>query len=132
MLFQLQNLNISLLTLALKCVGLCCHIDKDLAKKYLMIYFIYITESDDEEVWIAVTEIIFDLLLKYGIEHFEITQDDGNNHQDGNKRNKSVRLYSHTDEDIHVNDRQVNADTGNDVIKALISLLDSQVKIVHN
>ena len=114
-----------MLSLAFKCLGLCCHVDQDLAKKYIMMYFLYISESANENVWIAATEVIFDLLLKYGFEHFNITQDD--NPQSG-KRSRSVRLYSHNDEDINVNDKQINCtDSSNNVIKALMALLDNQV-----
>lgn len=94
-----------------------------------MMYFLYISESPCEEVWIAATEVIFDLLLKYGFEHFDISQDDDNNStvHNGSKRSKSVRLYSHNDDDTHVNDKQMNSDLGNNVIKALLALLDNQV-----
>ncbi|XP_023247525.1 condensin complex subunit 3-like [Copidosoma floridanum] len=125
---NLQNTHIKVLSLALECVGLCCHVDKDLAKKYLMMYFLYITESADENVWIAATEVIFDLLLKYGFEHFEITQEGTNNIQDTSKKSKSVRLYSHNDEDTNVNDKNMHADGSHNVIKALIALLDNQVQ----
>lgn len=90
-------------------------------------YFLYISESGNEEVWIAASKVIFDLLLKYGLEHFDITQDDSNP-QNGSKRSRSVRLYSHNDEDINVNDKQISCtDSSNNVIKALMALLDNQV-----
>lgn len=93
-------------------------------------YFLYISESSSEEVWIAATEVVFDLLLKYGFEHFDIPQDGDENTtmHNGSKRSKSVRLYSHTDDDTHVNDKQINStDMGNNVIKALLALLDNSV-----
>lgn len=115
----------------MKCVGLCCHVDRELAKKYLMMYFLFISESSCEEVWIAATQIIFDLLLKYGFEHFDISQDSDENTtlHNGSKRSKSVRLYSHNDDDTNVNDKQINSEIGNNVIKALLALLDNQVII---
>ncbi|OXU30311.1 hypothetical protein TSAR_015427 [Trichomalopsis sarcophagae] len=126
---SLQNNHEQVLSLALKCVGLCCHSDKDLAKKYFMMYCLYISESTSDDVWIAATEVIFDLLLKFGFEHFDITPDEENNPQNGNKRNRSVRLYSHNDEDINVNDKQIRTvDGSNNVIKVLMALLDNQVE----
>lgn len=88
-------------------------------------YLFYISESTNEEIWIASTEIIFDLLLKYGFEHFDITQDD--DMHNGSKRSRSIRLYSHNDDDTNVNDKISPVDSSNDVIKVLMALLDSQV-----
>lgn len=93
-----------------------------------MMYCLYIFESTSDDVWIAATEVIFDLLLKFGFEHFDITQEDDNNPQNASKRSRSVRLYSHNDEDINVNDKQIgNMDGGNNILKALMALLDNQV-----
>ena len=123
----MQNTNEAVLSLAIKCTGLCCHVDKDLAKKYLFVFFLYISEFANEEVWVSAAEVIFDLLLKYGFDHFDIAQED-NAEENASKRHKSVRLYSHNDEDTNVTDEQINrTDSSNKVITALMALLDSQV-----
>ncbi|KAJ8674292.1 hypothetical protein QAD02_005554 [Eretmocerus hayati] len=122
-----EDNNEKVLSIALRCIGLCCHVDAELAKKYLMLCFLYISESPYEDVWIAAAQVIFDMLLKYGFEHFNINKDDDPNNQQNGKRNKSIRLFSQTDEDVLVNDKQINpAESSDSVLKALTALIDNQ------
>ncbi|KAL7297267.1 hypothetical protein TKK_0009667 [Trichogramma kaykai] len=125
----IQHNNEYVIRLALKCVGLCSLIDKELAKKYFMLYFVYISESNSEEVWVAAAEVIFDLLLKYGFEHFNIAAQEEED-STTSKKGKAVRLFSEQEEDINVNDKEISCDNGNvnNVLKALMALLDSQLK----
>lgn len=124
----MQDNNDNVLSMALNCLGTCCHTDKELAKKYFMIFFVYITESENEELWITASKVIFDMLLKHGLECFNINQNDEDSNGSDSKKSRSVRLYNPMDEEEIALEKQVgNVDANNSVVKVLMTLLESHV-----
>ena len=100
----MKNDNVAVVNLALKCVGLCCLVDKELAKKQFLPFFFYISDYKSEDVWISAASIIFDLLLKYDFDLF-------------------IKNQELEDGDSAIGDKM----SRNNIIDSLMALLDSQV-----
>ena len=128
--FQHPDINIH--ELALKAVAICCQLDGELAKKYFTMFFLQFSIYPDEpKLWITTLKSIFDLLLRFGLEFFNIaqTEEEGTTH-DRSKRNRTVRLYTDNEECSAVTSDQFDVEEGGDkFIKVLTSLLDNEVSL---
>lgn len=106
--------------LALKALGLYCILDKEMAKKHLMIFFYqFSAEQENPDIWIIALKGIFDLLLVYGLEYFEILQ------SPEERSEKSRTLYTHEDSIVSLSQR-TEENTCN-FVKILTGLLDNVV-----
>ena len=111
-------------------MAICCQLDEQLAKKYFTMFFLQFSLfPDNQSLWVTALKSIFDLLLRYGLEFFDIahTEDECTAH-DRSKRNKTMRLYTDNDECSAVTSDQFDVEEGGDkFIKVLTSLLDNEV-----
>lgn len=110
--------------LALKGLGLYCILDKEMAKKHLMIFFYqFSAEQENADIWIIALKGIFDLLLVYGLEYFEILQ----RPEERSEKSRSTHtLYTHEDSCISLSQRTETEETCN-FVKILTGLLDNVV-----
>lgn len=118
--------------LVLKVLAVYCILDKELAKKHIMIFFYQFSlEQENQEIWIVALKGIFDLLLYYGLEYFEILQnlEDEENSTIQNRCEKSRSLYTHEDSITSVNKTTEIEEGSCNFIKILTALLNSAVNI---
>ncbi|CAL7949788.1 unnamed protein product [Xylocopa violacea] len=115
--------------LALKAISICCILDKELAKQHIMMLFLQFSlEQENTNIWITALKGIFDLLLLYGLEYFDIIE---NLNQKNTNKSVSVdktrtKLFTKTDAEISLTLTH-NEDTVHDgcnFIKILTGLLD--------
>lgn len=114
----------------LKTIVICCLLDGELAKKYFTMFFLPFTDfPDDYRMWITALKAIFDLLLRYGLEFFNIPQaEDEIGVNERSKRNRTVRLYTENDEVSSVNNERFDVEEGGDkFIKIITGFLDHEV-----
>ncbi|XP_043466822.1 condensin complex subunit 3 [Leptopilina heterotoma] len=126
---NLGHQDVSIHELELKSIVICCLLDGELAKKYFTMFFLPFTEfPDDYRMWITALKAIFDLLLRYGLEFFDIVQaDDEIDANDKSKRNRTVRLYTESDEVSSVNVERFDIEQGGDkFIKIITGFLDHE------
>ncbi|KOC59737.1 Condensin complex subunit 3 [Habropoda laboriosa] len=111
--------------LAVKAVSICCILDKELAKQHIMTLFLQFSlEQENVEIWIVALKGIFDLLLLYGLEYFDIVENTQENTT--NKGEKSrTKLYNNTDSDISLTSVNKTHTEGCNFIKILAGLLDN-------
>lgn len=111
--------------LALKALGLYCILDKELAKKHIMIFFYQFSlEQENQEIWITALKGIFDLLLMYGLDYFEILQNSEENSMQNKSKNRT--LYTHDDTVVSINQIESRENSCN-FVKILTGLLDNPV-----
>ncbi|XP_033333688.2 chromosome associated protein G isoform X2 [Megalopta genalis] len=113
--------------LAIKALGIFCVLDKEVARKHIMVLFLQFSlEQENPEIWTMTLKGIFDLLLFYGLEYFDML---GSEDVTTNRTEKSrtVRLYTDTNDEISVSSAQhSNTEEGNhSFIKILTGLLDN-------
>jgi len=112
--------------LALKTLGLYCIFNKELAKKHIMIFFYQFSlEQENQEIWVVALKGIFDLLLIYGLDYFEILQSPENTSME-NKSEKNRTLYTHDDSIVSIN-KEMNEKSSCNFVKILTGLLDNPV-----
>lgn len=117
--------------LALKVLSIYCILDKELAKKHIMIFFYQFSlEPDDQEIWIIALKGIFDLLLYYGIECFDILQ---GLKETSTTQNSTRSLYTHEDTITSIHDVKQTKTVQNNYnfIKILTGLLNNEVNKKH-
>ncbi|KYM96379.1 PREDICTED: condensin complex subunit 3-like [Cyphomyrmex costatus] len=118
----------SVQVLALKTLCVYCILDKELAKKLIKIFFYQFSlEQENQDMWVVSLKAIFDLLLVYGLEYFDIVPSLENNSVH-NKSEKIRSLYTHEDsihEDISINKRTEIEEGPCNFIKILKGLLIS-------
>ncbi|XP_078038064.1 chromosome associated protein G [Augochlora pura] len=113
--------------LAIKALSIFCILDKEFAKKHIMVLFLQFSlEQENPEIWTITLKGIFDLFLLYGLEYFDIL---GNEDMTNNRTEKSrtAKLYSDTNDEISLTSiQQSNTEEGNhNFIKILTGLLDN-------
>lgn len=88
-------------------------------------------EQEKQEIWTTTLKVIFDLLLYYGFEFFDISKN-SNNSNLSNKTNKLVKLFNQMDdEDITTYRQSSNDQVENpDIMKILTKLLDNVVSTI--
>ncbi|EFN80068.1 Condensin complex subunit 3 [Harpegnathos saltator] len=107
--------------LALKALGVYCILDKEMAKKYLMVFFYqFSAEQENPDIWVIALKGIFDLLLSYGLEYFEILQ------IPEERSGWSRMLYTHdVDSVVSLNGRPAIEDNSRNFVHILTGLLDN-------
>ncbi|XP_054016614.1 condensin complex subunit 3-like [Hylaeus anthracinus] len=114
--------------LAIKVIGINCILDKELAKKHLLTLFLQFSlEQQNQEIWIVTLKGIFDLLLVYGLEYFDILVN-RNEPMNRTEKSHSVRLYSDADREVSLSSTQrIDEIGGNNCnfIQVLVGLLDN-------
>ncbi|KAL2745812.1 Condensin complex subunit 3 [Vespula maculifrons] len=113
--------------LALEALGIFCILDKELAKTHILTFLLQFSlEEEKQEIWIVTLKALFDLLLRYGLEFFDISKSSDNNSL-LNKTNKPVKLFNRMEEeDITVYRQPSNNQAQNpDIMKILIGLMDN-------
>ncbi|XP_067204623.1 condensin complex subunit 3 isoform X2 [Linepithema humile] len=118
--------------LALKVLTVYCLLDKELAKKHIMIFFYQFSlEQETREIWLTALKGIFDLLLRYGLEYFEILQNPEDENSMQNKCEKSRSLYTRENSITSLNktmsiNKTTEIEEGScNFIKILTGLLDN-------
>lgn len=67
-----KYVNPSVQIVALKAVGICLLLDRELAKKHMSLYLnVLNTYKNNRVIWTMTLTVIFDLFLSYGLEHFD-------------------------------------------------------------
>ncbi|XP_035740285.1 condensin complex subunit 3-like [Vespa mandarinia] len=113
--------------LALEALGIFCILDKELARTNILTFLLQFSlEQEKQEIWIITLKALFDLLLYYGLEFFDISKNDDNSSL-LNKTNKPVKLFNQMEEeDITVYRQSSNSQVQSpDIMKILIGLLDN-------
>ncbi|XP_011876337.1 PREDICTED: condensin complex subunit 3 [Vollenhovia emeryi] len=109
--------------LALKTLAVYCLLDKELTKKHVMIFFYQFSlEQENQEIWIVSLKAIFDLLLMYGLEYFDILQPSEENSMQS-RSEKTRSLYAHEDSSIDISKRCQVEEGPCNFIKILTGLL---------
>lgn len=113
-----------------------CLVDSEIAKKYYMVYLLELSaEPQNEEIWIVSLKSIFDLLLFYGLEFFDMLLNETNDLDKTETRNRTIRLYSNTEdhliEDIQSTGPISESETNCNFIKILMALFDNEVSHRH-
>ncbi|GFG28408.1 hypothetical protein Cfor_11336 [Coptotermes formosanus] len=106
-------------SLALRALGVCCLLSQDVAKKYILVFYFQLANSEADEVCTMAVKVIFDLFLLYGLQAFQFEE---NGEDEENEREVADR------DDITKSNNEVtsavNASSSN-FIRILTSLLDS-------
>lgn len=113
-------------------MGIFCILDKELAKTHILTFLLQFSlEQEKQEIWIVTLKALFDLLLRYGLEFFDISKNSDDNSL-LNKTNKPVKLFNRMEEeDITVYRQPSNNQAQNpDIMKILIGLMDNAVSII--
>ncbi|CAD1469487.1 unnamed protein product [Heterotrigona itama] len=113
--------------LALKAVSICCILNKELAKQHIMMLFLQFSlEQENLDIWIAALKGIFDLLLLYGLEYFDMLENANDNTVNRSERSRT-KLFTDTDTEISLSSvHRSEAERGNcNFIKILAGLLDN-------
>lgn len=113
MLFQHEHVDVR--NLALTAVGICCLLNGELAKQHLTIFLLQFS-NDDENIDVLLTSLkaMIDLLLCFGLEHFDTSQ---NVENDEDKRNQESNMQ--------------DGQSGTNITKFLFRLLDSTVRLTQ-
>jgi condensin complex subunit 3 len=123
-------------SLALQALGVCCLLSQDVAKKYILVFYFQLANSEADEVCTMAVKVIFDLFLLYGLQAFQL-EENGEDEEHGEKevdRTARKKLFDATelddadkDDSTKSNNEVTSAGNGSnsDFIKMLTSLLDS-------
>ncbi|XP_076666914.1 chromosome associated protein G [Andrena cerasifolii] len=126
---SLDHIDDNVHILAIRAVSICCILDKEEAKKHIMMLFLQFSlEQENEKIWIEALIGIFDLLLLYGLQYFDIIENpDSNNTTNKPEKSRTIRLYTDPDEEVSLTSvDKSNAERGNcHFIKILAGLLDN-------
>ncbi|XP_053986177.1 condensin complex subunit 3-like [Hylaeus volcanicus] len=123
---SLDHLNDTVHILAIKAISIYCILDKEMAKKHILILFLQFSlEQENQEIWIAALKGILDLLLLHGLECFDIFE---NRNATTESTNKSELVQLFTEREVTLSmvrgsDIQKN---NCDFIKILAGLLDNE------
>ncbi|KAL2719211.1 Condensin complex subunit 3 [Vespula squamosa] len=120
--------------LALEALGIFCILDKELARTHILTFLLQFSlEQEKQEIWIVTLKALFDLLLRYGLEFFDISKSADNNSQ-LDKTNKPIKLFNQMEEgDITTYRQPANNQVENpDIMKILIGLMDNVNQDLRN
>lgn len=114
---------------AVECLGLCCLISKELARTHLLL-FIQILQVDQEAIQVAALQVIFDLLLSFGLEAFTA---DASSSSETNKEQSKENMQelgsesSDTEgEEPIISSQDIGTDTASSIICILSGLIDNE------
>nr|CAD7453642.1 unnamed protein product [Timema tahoe] len=117
--------------LAIKALGTMCLLNEELAKEHILLFYIQIANSDQDEVSNMALAVIFDLLLLYGLKTFQIEEKPEQRNSDKLQKSKSKRLFDSLNQDDIDSDENtntianVNPEDSVNLISILTNLLDS-------
>lgn len=96
----------------------------------MMLFLQFSLEQENLDIWIAALKGIFDLLLLYGLEYFDILEN-GNDNTVNRSEKSRTKLFTDTDTEISLSSiRRSETERGNcNFIKILAGLLDNAVSI---
>lgn len=130
-----QHIDDNVHILAIRAVSICCILDAEEAKKHIMMLFLQFSlEQENEKIWIEALKGIFDLLLLYGLQYFDIIENpDSNNTTNKPEKSRTIRLYNDPDQEVSVTSvDKSNGERGNcHFIKILAGLLDNAVSVCN-
>ena len=112
--------------LAIQAVSICCILDKELAKQHLMMLVLQFSlEQENANIWIIALKGIFDLLLLYGLEHFDILEYNEERSTSRTEKSHTTKLYTDNDTEVSLSSTH-KSEVGNsrNFIKILAGLLD--------
>lgn len=92
----------------------------------MIFFYQFSLEQEDQEIWVVSLKGIFDLLLIYGLEYFDILHSPEDNSVQ-NRSEKTRSLYSHDDNSISVSKRTEVEEGPCNFIKILTGLLTNAV-----
>jgi hypothetical protein len=92
----------------------------------MIFFYQFSLEQENQEIWIVALKGIFDLLLIYGLDYFEILQSPENISEIENKSEKNRTLYTHDDSIVSIN-KEMNEKSSCNFVKILTGLLDNPV-----
>ncbi|XP_023289112.1 condensin complex subunit 3 [Orussus abietinus] len=124
---SIDHLDDDVQTLAFKALSICCVLDKELAKRYLMVFFMILTtENDSTRVWTTALKAVFDLLLLYGLDFFGFGECSIINSTSNNTRTGRVNLHTDSETDDVTSIRQQGTESESpDIVRILIDLLEN-------
>ncbi|XP_076748823.1 chromosome associated protein G [Xylocopa sonorina] len=114
--------------LALKAISTYCILDKELAKQHIMMLFLQFSlEQENTNIWITALKGIFDLLLLYGLEYFDIIENSSqrNTNKSTGVDKTRTKLFSETDTEISLTHNEDTEHESCNFIKILTGLLDN-------
>ena len=96
----------------------------------MMLFLQFSLEQENLDIWIAALKGIFDLLLLYGLEHFDILENENDNTVNRSEKSRT-KLFTDTETEISLSSvRRSEAERGNcNFVKILAGLLDNAVSI---
>lgn len=92
----------------------------------MIFFYQFSLEQENQEIWVISLKGIFDLLLMYGLEYFDILQSSEENSME--YRSEKIRsLYTHDDSSISISKRTEVEEGPCNFIKILTGLLTNAV-----
>lgn len=92
----------------------------------MILFYQFSLEQENQEIWVISLKGIFDLLLMYGLEYFDILQSSEENSMQ-NRSEKIRSLYTHEDSSISISKRTEIEEGPCNFIKILTGLLTNAV-----
>lgn len=92
----------------------------------MIFFYQFSMEQENQEIWIIALKAIFDLLLVYGLEYFQIPQNSEESSVQ-NKTEKSRILYTKEDDMVSISRHTEMEEGSGNFIKILMGLLDNAV-----
>lgn len=92
----------------------------------MIFFYQFSVEQENQEIWVISLKGIFDLLLMYGLEYFDILQSPEENSMQ-NRSEKTRSLYTHEDSNISISKRAEVEEGPCNFIKILTGLLTNAV-----
>ena len=123
-------------SLAVRALGVCCLISQDVAKKYILVFYFQLANSEADEVCTMTVKVIFDLFLLYGLQTFQFeenAEDEEHGEKEVNRADRKRLLDATELEDADGDDITKSNDgvtsavnvSDSHFIRILTSLLDS-------
>lgn len=94
----------------------------------MMLVLQFSLEQENLDIWIIALKGIFDLLLLYGLEHFDILEYNEENSTNKNEKSHTTKLYTDNDTEVSLSSE---VGTGRNFIKILAGLLDNPVSTCY-
>lgn len=94
----------------------------------MIFFYQFSLEQENQEIWVVSLKGIFDLLLIYGLEYFDILHSPIEENSVQNRSEKTRSLYSHDDQSISISKRTEVEEGPCNFIKILTGLLTNAVK----
>lgn len=107
---------------ALKAVGICLAMDVELAKKHIPMFFMIFTSTPDSpDSWVIALDVIFEVFLVHGLDHFDLVNANGDDEDDNSRNNTAAVSFEAS-----------HADTPNNhMIKMMMGLMDYEVLVLY-